>query len=57
MSTAFEGLCETFNLPDEAKGERERLAKKIIAKGVNVNAQMTQSYKDNMRNRFMRIGQ
>jgi hypothetical protein len=31
MSTAFEGLCETFNLPDEAKGERERLAKKIIA--------------------------
>ena len=32
MSTAFEGLCETFNLPDEAKGERERLAKKIIAR-------------------------
>ena len=31
MSTAFEGLCETLNLPDEAKGERERLAKKIIA--------------------------
>jgi uncharacterized protein len=32
------------------------LAKKLIAKGVNVNAQMTQSFKDNMRNRFMRIG-
>ena len=32
MSTAFEGLCETLNLPDEAKGERERLmAAKIIA--------------------------
>jgi hypothetical protein len=31
MSTAFEGLCETLNLPDEAKGERERLTKKIIA--------------------------
>jgi hypothetical protein len=31
MSTAFEGLCETLNLPDEAKGERERLAKKIVA--------------------------
>jgi hypothetical protein len=30
MSTAFEGLCETLNLPDEAS-ERERLAKKIIA--------------------------
>lgn len=32
------------------------LAKKLIDKGVNVNAQMTESFKDNMRNRFMRIG-
>lgn len=32
------------------------LAAKLIDKGVNVNAKMTQSFKDNMRNRFMRIG-
>lgn len=32
------------------------LAKQLIDKGVNVNAQMTESFKDNMRNRFMRIG-
>ncbi len=32
------------------------LAKKLIDKGVNINAKMTESYKDNMRNRFMRIG-
>ena len=32
------------------------LAKKLIEKGATVNAQMTQSFKDNMRNRFQRIG-
>jgi hypothetical protein len=32
------------------------LAKKLIDKGAVVNAQMTQSFKDNMRNRFQRIG-
>ncbi|MEQ1898993.1 MAG: ankyrin repeat domain-containing protein [Vicinamibacterales bacterium] len=32
------------------------LAKKIIDKGAKVNAQMTESFKDNMRNRMMRIG-
>ena len=31
MSTALEDVCKTLNLPDEAKGERERLARKIIA--------------------------
>ena len=32
------------------------LARKIIEKGAKVNAQMTESFKDNMRNRMMRIG-
>ena len=32
------------------------LAKKLIDKGAKVNAQMTESFKDNMRNRMMRIG-
>ncbi|MEQ1897874.1 MAG: ankyrin repeat domain-containing protein [Vicinamibacterales bacterium] len=32
------------------------LARQIIDKGAKVNAQMTQSFKDNMRNRFRRIG-
>ena len=32
------------------------LARQIIDKGATVNAQMTQSFKDNMRNRFRRIG-
>jgi len=32
------------------------LAKKLIENGVKVNAQMTESFKDNMRNRMMRIG-
>ncbi len=32
------------------------LAQKLIDKGVKVNAQMTESFKDNMRNRFNRIG-
>ena len=31
MSTALEDVCKTLNLADEAKSERERLAKKIIA--------------------------
>jgi uncharacterized protein len=32
------------------------LAKKILAKKVDINARMTESFKDNMRNRFQRIG-
>jgi len=32
------------------------LSKRLIAKGVQVNAQMTESFKDNFRNRFTRIG-
>jgi len=32
------------------------LAKRLVAKGVKVNAQMTESFKDNFRNRFNRIG-
>ena len=32
------------------------LAAKLLDKGVKVNARMTESFKDNMRNRFMRIG-
>lgn len=32
------------------------VARKMLAKGVNINAQMTESFKDNMRNRFQRIG-
>ena len=32
------------------------LAKRLVAKGVNINAQMTESFKDNFRNRFNRIG-
>jgi len=31
MSTALEDVCKTLNLADEAKSERELLAKKIIA--------------------------
>jgi len=31
MSTALEEVCKTLNLADEAKSEREFLAKKIIA--------------------------
>jgi hypothetical protein len=31
MSTALDDVCKTLNLTDEAKSERERLAKKIIA--------------------------
>jgi hypothetical protein len=31
LSTAFEDVCKTLNLADEAKGERELLAKKIFA--------------------------
>ena len=31
MSTALEDLCKILNLADEAKSERELLAKKIIA--------------------------
>jgi hypothetical protein len=31
MSTALENVCDTLNLADEAKRERELLAKKIIA--------------------------
>jgi hypothetical protein len=30
MSTALEDICKTLNLSDEAKSERELLAKKII---------------------------
>ena len=31
MSTALEDVCKILNLADEAKSERELLAKKIIA--------------------------
>jgi hypothetical protein len=31
MSTAFEDVCKTLNLADEAKSERELLARNIIA--------------------------
>ena len=31
MSTALEDICKILNLADEAKSERELLAKKIIA--------------------------
>ena len=31
MSTALEDICKTLNLADEAKSERELLARKIIA--------------------------
>jgi hypothetical protein len=31
MSTALEDVCKTLNLADEAKSERELLARKIIA--------------------------
>ena len=31
MSTALEDICKILNLSDEAKGERELLAKRIIA--------------------------
>jgi lysophospholipid acyltransferase (LPLAT)-like uncharacterized protein len=31
MSTALEDVCNILNAADEAKGERELLAKKIIA--------------------------
>ena len=31
MSTALEDVCKTLNLADEAKSERELLAKKIIS--------------------------
>ena len=31
MSTAFEEVCNILNMADEAKSERELLAKKIIA--------------------------
>ena len=31
MSTAFEDVCKILNLADEAKSDRELLAKKIIA--------------------------
>ena len=30
MSTALEDICKTLNLADEAKSERELLARKII---------------------------
>jgi len=32
------------------------LAARLLDKGVQINARMTESFKDNMRNRFMRIG-
>ena len=31
MSTVLEDICKILNLSDEAKGERELLAKRIIA--------------------------
>ena len=31
MSTALEDVCKTLNLAEEAKSEREFLAKKLIA--------------------------
>ena len=31
MSTAFEEICDILNMADQAKGDRELLAKKIIA--------------------------
>jgi hypothetical protein len=31
MSTALEEVCKTLNLADEAKSERELIAKKIVA--------------------------
>jgi hypothetical protein len=33
MSTALEDICKTLNLADEAKSERELLARKIITLG------------------------